>query len=128
MKHINRFKCWNLGMKAAKMKKIILLAATSLTLIIGLNGAATAADRGLLTEIRSSYQQNHRGYRSQRHILKPQQISRMMQRRGYRVRSIRYERGNYFVSASKRHGRQVMLIVDARSGRIKGQRPIHRRY
>lgn len=109
------------------MKKIVLLAVASLALIMGINGAATAADRGLLTEIRSSYQQNHRGYHNQRNILKPHQISRMMQRRGYKVRSMRYERGSYFVSASKRHGRQVMLIVDARNGRIKGQRPIHRR-
>ncbi len=109
------------------MKKVILLAATALTLAFAGLGSATASDHGLKIDVRYSYHHNDRGYNAKRHILKPQQVSRIMQRRGYKVRSMRFDRGNYFVSASKRHGRQVMLIVDGRSGQIKGERRIGRR-
>ncbi len=110
------------------MKKIVLLAATALAMTLGAYGSANATERGLMIEARSSYHHNDRDYNARRHVLKPQQVSRIVQRQGYKVRSMRYDRGDYFVTASKRHGRQVMLIVDGRSGYIKGERPIRRHY
>lgn len=50
-------------------------------------------------------------------VMGPRQVTRMLERRGYDVGDIDMRRGSYFVKAS-RHGRRVILIVDARSGRI----------
>ncbi|PYE87774.1 antifreeze protein [Phyllobacterium leguminum] len=47
----------------------------------------------------------------------PREVARMLERRGYDVGDVDMRRGSYWVKAS-RHGRRMIVIVDARSGRI----------
>lgn|GEM_PF-439089 len=60
--------------------------------------------------------------RERRDILGPRQVARTLQRRGYDVGDIRLERGTYFVRATRPSGRRVIVMVDAFSGRIVGER------
>jgi hypothetical protein len=51
-------------------------------------------------------------------IISPRRVARMLERRGYAVGDIDLRRGRYFVRATRPSGRRVILIVDARNGRI----------
>lgn len=66
------------------------------------------------------------GRPSRRDILGPRQISRNLQRRGYAVGDIRLERDTYFVRATRPNGRRAIVMVDAYTGRIVGERPVGR--
>lgn len=54
----------------------------------------------------------------------PRRVAIMLERRGYDVRDVRFERSTYFVRAIRPNGRRVMVLVDGRSGRIVGERPM----
>lgn len=43
----------------------------------------------------------------------PEDVIRMLERRGYRVRDVNFERGRFFVKASRR-GERVLVIVSRR--------------
>ncbi|RCS23917.1 antifreeze protein [Phyllobacterium salinisoli] len=51
-------------------------------------------------------------------VMNPRRVARMLESRGYDVGDIDLRRGRYFVRATRPNGRRVMLVVDARSGRI----------
>lgn len=61
------------------------------------------------------------GY-GRREIMGPRRIARSLERRGYDVGDMRLERDTYFVRATRPSGRRVIVMVDAYSGRIVGER------
>ncbi len=52
----------------------------------------------------------------------PRRIARSLERRGYDVGDMRLNRDTYFVRATRPNGRRVIVMVDAYSGRIVGER------
>jgi hypothetical protein len=70
------------------------------------------------------------GYRDDRYDRRdrfgPRDVSRMLERRGYRVRDVDFERGRYFVRASRR-GAPVLVVV-SRRGEILETRRMGDRY
>ena len=57
-----------------------------------------------------------------RDIMSPRRIARSLERRGYDVGDMRLNRDTYFVRATRPNGRRVIVMVDAYSGRIVGER------
>ncbi|WP_374831947.1 hypothetical protein [Paenochrobactrum pullorum] len=119
------------------MKKALITLATLATIVTGISLPAAAAPANELTvKVHSSW--NDRGRHSPRHdwkkpphnyrnqMMKPGEIKRMLHRQGYRTHNIRQQRDEYYVRAHNNKGRQVMLIVNSRSGKIVGQRYIGR--
>lgn len=51
-------------------------------------------------------------------VMSPRRVARTLERRGYAVGDIDLRRGRYFVRATRPNGRRVILVVDARNGRI----------
>lgn len=62
-----------------------------------------------------------------RDALGPRQITRTLERRGYAVGDIRLERDTYFVRATRPNGQRVIVLLDAYSGRVVGERRPGRR-
>lgn len=114
------------------MKKTILAIAAAATLLTGFTLPSMASDTSsmvITVDHRRDHwgeQRRHDGNRyghdDRRHgrgdILSPRKVSFMLRDRGYRVRDIDLRKGRYFVAAKNQHGRNVKLVVDARSGRI----------
>lgn len=73
----------------------------------------------------------HKGQRGQRaqskrKTLYPQQVVRILERRGFRnVRRVYFSHGKYFAKARGRHG-PVKLVVHAKSGQILSRQRLHR--
>ncbi len=120
------------------MKKAFFAFAALATVAAGVATPTLAADNGLHVQI----QYHDDGYRPgwdgpdrrpdrrpnwgdsyvRRDVMSPRRIARTLERRGYDVGDMRLERDTYFVRATRPSGRRVMLMVDAYSGRIVGER------
>jgi hypothetical protein len=106
------------------MKKAILAIAAAATLAVGFSAPAFA--QGWYDDAppppprwgheRRDQRRDEWG-RERFRPMGPREVARSLERRGYNVGDIDMRRGTYRVKAS-RHGRRVILIVDARSGRI----------
>lgn len=55
-------------------------------------------------------------------IMSPRRVARSLERRGYDVGDINLRRDTYYVRATRPNGRRVVVMVDAFSGRIVGER------
>ncbi|QND53978.1 antifreeze protein [Phyllobacterium sp. 628] len=120
------------------MKKTVLALTATALLITGFAATAKAddfynrserpiymddrgdIDGGVLVQDRRFYgERRDDRYRDQ---VGPRQVARMLERRGYRVGDVNFERGRYFVRASRR-GMPVLVIV-SRDGDILDTRPM----
>ncbi|KXF76077.1 hypothetical protein ATN84_14275 [Paramesorhizobium deserti] len=121
------------------MKKAILAIAAAATLAIGISAPAFAAGQSNIILAQGwdddyyrdapppprhygGYERRDRDWRDRDRyrdeIMSPRRVARMLERRGYAVGDIDLRRGRYFVRATRPGGRRVLLIVDARNGRI----------
>jgi len=117
------------------MKKTVLAITATALLITGFASSAVAQERyyrekapaiyfddgeldGYAVQERRYYDgESRRYYRDERRErFGPRDVARMLERRGYRVRDVDYERGRYFVRASRR-GNPVLVVV-SRDGEI----------
>jgi hypothetical protein len=116
------------------MKKTALAITAAALLITGFASSAVAQERyyrenapaiyfddgevdGYAVQDRRYYEGERRYYRDdRRERFGPRDVARMLERRGYRVRDVDYERGRYFVRASRR-GNPVLVVV-SRDGEI----------
>lgn len=114
-------------------RTLIALSATAL-LITGFASSASAQERyyrdnspaiyleegqsdGYFVQDRGRYDRDRRDrYEDRRDRFGPRDVTRMLERRGYRVRDVDFERGRYFVRASRR-GDPVLVVV-SRDGEI----------
>ncbi|WP_420961008.1 antifreeze protein [Brucella sp. IR073] len=112
------------------MKKAVLAIAAATMLGLGISApAAPAFAQGWYDDAppppRWGHERRDRDWRRDRdrdsygrpRMMGPREIARSLERRGYNVGDIDMRRGTYYVKAS-RHGRRLILIVDARDGRI----------
>ncbi len=125
------------------MKKAVLALAAIATVATGYATASYAADDGLRVQVQ--YYDDDNGYRPRpddrgwggpdrrpnwgddgyrREIIGPRGVTRILERRGYNVGDIRLRRDVYVVRASRPSGRRVIVMVDAYSGRIVGERNV----
>lgn len=123
------------------MKKAVLAFAALATVAIGFATPTLAADSGLRVQIQYHDDDGYRPPRpypgprpgwdggpdrrpnwGERDVMRPRQIGRSLERRGYSVGDMRLERDTYFVRATRPNGRRVIVMVDAYSGRIVGER------
>lgn len=114
-------------------RPLIALTATAL-LITGFASSAVAQDRyyrdnspaiyleedqsdGYFIQDRGRYDRDRDDrWEDRRDRFGPRDVTRMLERRGYRVRDVNFERGRYFVRASRRGDR--VLVVVSRRGEI----------
>ncbi|MGU3577126.1 PepSY domain-containing protein [Brucellaceae bacterium C25G] len=121
------------------MKKALITLAALATIVTGLSlpSAASASEQAIQVHSswndhgRNNHHHDHRGWKKPGHknrhqMMNPGEVRRMLHRQGYRTHDIRQQRGDYYVRAQNHKGRQVMLIVNARNGKIIGQRYIGR--
>lgn len=121
------------------MKKTVLALTATALLVTGFATSAMADDRfyredspviyldnrgeadGYLVQDRRYYD----GYRDDRYDRRdrfgPRDVTRMLERRGYRVRDVDFERGRYFVRASRR-GAPVLVVVSRRGEILETRR------
>ncbi|MEK1854444.1 MAG: antifreeze protein [Phyllobacterium sp.] len=116
------------------MKKTVLALAATALLVTGFASSAMAdgryyrdsspavyvdddEDDGYLIQDRRYYGD---GYRDDRRYYRdrfgPRDVARMLERRGFRVRDVNFERGRYFARTSRR-GEPVLVVV-SRDGEI----------
>jgi hypothetical protein len=118
------------------MKKTVLALTATALLVTGFATSAMADGRyyrdsspaiymdngdgadGYLVQERRYYEDGYRDDRryDRRERFGPRDVARMLERRGYRVRDVNFERGRYFVRASRR-GAPVLVVV-SRGGDI----------
>lgn len=113
------------------MKKSLIAFTATALLMTGFAPSAFAQDRyyrenapaiyldnggaeGRLVQDRGRY--DHDRYDDRRDRFGPRDVSRMLERRGFRVRDVDFQRGRYFVRASRR-GDPVLVVV-SRDGEI----------
>ncbi|MBN9045794.1 MAG: antifreeze protein [Rhizobiales bacterium] len=124
------------------MKKAVLAFAALATAAAGFAAPALAAENGLLMPVQyyddGGYRPPRRDvpppppgwggparpgpYWGHRGPVGPRDVARMLRSRGYLVGDIRRDHGNYFVRATRPDGRPVIVMIDAFSGRILGER------
>ncbi|ATU90713.1 hypothetical protein [Phyllobacterium zundukense] len=115
------------------MKKTILALTATALLVTGFAASAMAdgryyrdespvyldnrgdADGYLVQDRRYDGYRDDRRY-DRRNRFGPRDVARMLERRGYRVRDVNFERGRYFVRAARR-GAPVLVVV-SRGGEI----------
>ncbi|PRD42728.1 antifreeze protein [Phyllobacterium phragmitis] len=115
------------------MKKAIL--AITATLAIGFSAPVFAAEQpniimaqGWNDDYRDTpppprgYEMERRDRRYRGEVISPRRVARMLERRSYEVRDVDLRRSRYFVRAIRPNGRRVMLVVNARNGRILDER------
>ncbi|TMV05958.1 PepSY domain-containing protein [Brucella haematophila] len=126
------------------MKKAVLAFAALATVATGFATPSLADSSGLRVQVQ--YYDNNDGYRPRpprpdapppppgygrpdrrpdwgnRDTLRPRDVTRMLERRGYAVGDMRRDRDTYMVRATRPNGRRVIVMVDAFSGRIVGER------
>jgi hypothetical protein len=142
-KHIQRRKCSGTT-KDAMMKKTVLALTAAALLVTGFSASALADDgfyrgdrtvyldrgdvEGVLVQDRRFYGDRREEWRREerfRDQIGPREVSRMLERRGYRVRDVNFERGRYFVQAWRR-GAPVLVTVsrdgDILDTRVMGDR------
>ncbi|MCO4315592.1 hypothetical protein M8997_000225 [Phyllobacterium sp. 21LDTY02-6] len=122
------------------MKKFTAIALSAAVLLTAGAGSALAQSRydrdsgaaiyfedsdegGILVQERYR-DRDRRHYEDRRDRFGPRDVARMLERRGYRVRDVDYERGRYFVRASRR-GNPVLVVV-SRDGEILDTRRVGR--
>lgn len=118
------------------MKKTVLALTAAALLVTGFAASAMADSRyyrgdaaaeylddsggadGYLVQERRYYDgESRRYYRDdRRERFGPRDVARMLERRGFRVRDVNFERGRYFVRAARR-GDPVLVVV-SRDGDI----------
>lgn len=77
---------------------------------------------GYLIQDRGRYDRDRSDWRDdRRERFGPRDVARMLERRGYRVRDIDFERGRYFVRASRR-GNPVIVVVSRRGEILETRR------
>ena len=121
------------------MKKTILALTATALLVTGFTASAMADSRYYREESPAVYLddsgdangylvQEHRydGYRDDRRSYRddrfgPRDVARMLERRGYRVRDVNFERGRYFVRAARR-GDPVLVVVSRRGEILETRR------
>ncbi|PSH54548.1 antifreeze protein [Phyllobacterium brassicacearum] len=121
------------------MKKTVLALTATALLVTGFAASAMADDRyyrdespiyldnrgeadGYLVQDRRYYDDGYHGDRyDRRDRFGPRDVSRMLERRGYRVRDVDFERGRYFVRASRR-GAPVLVVVSRRGEILETRR------
>ncbi|MEL4375001.1 antifreeze protein [Brucella cytisi] len=127
------------------MRKAVLAFAALATVATGIATPTLGADSGLRVQIQYYDDDGYRPPRSypgprpdwdggqdrrprwgddygRRDIMGPRRIARSLERRGYDVGDMRLNRDTYFVRATRPNGRRVIVMVDAYSGRIVGER------
>lgn len=126
------------------MKKTVLALTAAALLVTGFSASAMADDviyrgdraiymdgrgdlDGLLVQDRRFY--GDRRDERFRDRIGPREVTRMLERRGYRVRDVNFERGRYFVQAWRR-GAPVLVTVsrdgDILDTRVTGDRRFYR--
>lgn len=118
------------------MKKMLICFAAMATILTGFSLPATASASDLTIQVHSSsndhgrYNSRHGwkkpGHHDRQRMINPGEVKRILFRQGYRTQDIRKQRNEYYVRARAHNGRQVMLIVNAYSGKIVGQRMLGR--
>ncbi|PSH64642.1 MULTISPECIES: antifreeze protein [Phyllobacterium] len=123
------------------MKKIVLALTASALLVTGFASSAMADGRyyregspaiymedgvgadGYLVQDRRYYEDGYREDRryDRRDRFGPRDVARMLERRGYRVRDVNFERGRYFVRTSRR-GAPVLVVVSRRGEILETRR------
>lgn len=127
------------------MKKTVLALTAAALLVTGFSASAMADDftyrgdraiymdgggdmDGLLVQDRRFYGDRRGEWRRDerfRDQIGPREVTRMLERRGYRVRDVNFERGRYFVQAWRR-GTPVLVTVsrdgDILDTRVMGDR------
>lgn len=122
------------------MKKTVLALTAAALLVTGFSASAMAddfiyrGDRAIYTDGRGDMDgllvQDRRFYGERRDErfrdqIGPREVTRMLERRGYRVRDVNFDRGRYFVQAWRR-GTPVLVTVsrdgDILDTRVMGDR------
>ena len=110
------------------MKKTVLALTAAALLVTGFAASAMADSRYYRADAAAEYLddsggadgyfvQERRYYRDdRRERFGPRDVARMLERRGFRVRDVNFERGRYFVRAARR-GDPVLVVV-SRDGDI----------
>ncbi len=121
------------------MRRPFFAFTAAAVLITGFASAATAQERyyrdnapaiyleqdesdGYYIQDRGRYDRDRRDwYEERRDRFGPRDVARMLERRGYRVRDVNFERGRYFVRASRR-GDPVLVVVSRRGEILETRR------
>ncbi|EJN04604.1 hypothetical protein [Phyllobacterium sp. YR531] len=121
------------------MKRPFLALTAAAVLITGFASSAFAQERyyrdnapaiyleddeqdGYFIQDRGRYDRDRRDWREdRRERFGPRDVTRMLERRGYRVRDVDFERGRYFVRASRR-GNPVIVVVSRRGEILETRR------
>lgn len=121
------------------MKRPLIAITAAAVLITGFASSAFAQERyyrdnspaiyleqdesdGYLIQDRGRYDRDRSDWRDdRRERFGPRDVARMLERRGYRVRDIDFERGRYFVRASRR-GNPVIVVVSRRGEILETRR------
>ncbi|MEP7454319.1 hypothetical protein [Phyllobacterium sp. SB3] len=121
------------------MKRPLFALTAAALLITGFASSAVAQERyyrdnapaiyleqdepdGYFIQDRGRFDRDRRDWREdRRERFGPRDVTRMLERRGYRVRDVNFERGRYFVRASRR-GNPVIVVVSRRGEILETRR------
>jgi hypothetical protein len=126
-------------MKDRTMKRPLFALTATALLVTGFASSAMAQERyyrdnapavyleqdepeGYYIQNRDRYDRDRRDWRDhRRERFGPRDVARMLERRGYRVRNVDFERGRYFARASRR-GNPVIVVVSRRGEILETRR------